>query len=107
MLQHFMLMLLHIMLFVQDDESDDDWSMGSKKAGKKGRGTGTGSSKAKGGGGKAAAGSSTPGKQSSRGGTAAAAADGRAVLSAGVLQQRLLELFPDMEDAGLLLLMMS
>jgi hypothetical protein len=77
-------------------DSDEDWSLGAKK-GKKGKGAAAGKGK----GGKAApsnssSGSGAGGKQQQKG-----APDVNSILSISVLaQQVVLELYPDMEDAG-------
>jgi hypothetical protein len=79
---------------VQDDDSDDDWSMGSKK-GKKG---GKGSSKpAKGGKPTSSSSGSKGGGKSSSGG---GADTGGSALSVSALTDMVLQLHPDMEDAG-------
>lgn len=73
-------------------DSDDDWSMGSKK-GKKGKAAAAGKGK-----GKAAAansGGAAAGNKQQKG-----AADVNSILSATVLSQQVLKLYPDMEDAG-------
>uniref|UniRef100_A0A383VL45 E3 UFM1-protein ligase 1 homolog n=1 Tax=Tetradesmus obliquus TaxID=3088 RepID=A0A383VL45_TETOB len=85
----------------KDDDSDDDWSMGSKK-GKKAAKGGSKAAAAKGG---KPAGSSSSGsgsKGGSKGAAAAAAAadNGGSALSVSALTELVLELHPDMEDAG-------
>ncbi|WIA08065.1 hypothetical protein OEZ85_007531 [Tetradesmus obliquus] len=81
------------------DDSDDDWSMGSKK-GKKAAKGGSKAAAAKGG---KPAGSSSSGsgsKGGSKGAAAAAADNGGSALSVSALTELVLELHPDMEDAG-------
>ncbi|WIA28133.1 hypothetical protein OEZ86_010705 [Tetradesmus obliquus] len=83
----------------KDDDSDDDWSMGSKK-GKKAAKGGSKAAAAKGG---KPAGSSSSGsgsKGGSKGAAAAAADNGGSALSVSALTELVLELHPDMEDAG-------
>lgn len=75
-------------------DSDDDWSMGSKK-GKKGKAApskGKGSKAA--GGGSSGSGSAAGSKQQK------GAADVNSILGVNILAQQVLKLYPDMEDAG-------
>jgi hypothetical protein len=75
-------------------DSDEDWSMGSKK-GKKGKAAAS----AKGKGSKAAANSSSSGAAAG-GKQQKGGADVNSILSVNVLAQQVLKLYPDMEDAG-------
>eukprot|EP00879_Flechtneria_rotunda_P019840 GHRR01020854.1.p2 GENE.GHRR01020854.1~~GHRR01020854.1.p2 ORF type:complete len:290 (+),score=130.02 GHRR01020854.1:1198-2067(+) len=76
------------------NDSDDDWSMGSKK-GKKGKAGGANKAKAK-----SSSSSSNTGAAGGKQQKGAATGDGRTALSLQALTQLVLQLYPDMEDAG-------
>lgn len=77
-------------------DSDDDWSMGAKKGGKKGKAATAGKGK----GGKASTNNSSSGAAGGKQQQQKGGADANSILSLNVLAQQVLDLYPDMEDTG-------